>query len=346
MPNQTLTLTILFFLSTFASHSRQPEIFRVMSYNVENLFDTYNNPATNDNEFLPEGTRRWTRKRYYHKLQQIAKVIIASGQWDTPALIGLCEVENDSTLIHLLTRTPLRYQHYQYCITTGADRRGINSALLYQRDKFRYLGHTEYATPAKREGSSRNILHVWGEVINGHTLDIFVCHFPSRYGGEKESEPARLGTARVIRQICDSLCKVRTYPQLLIMGDFNDIPSDISMREGLQAIPYPAGIPSLQSLCTLYNLADGYKKFPGTHKYQDKWNMFDQIIVSQSLADPTSTFHIQPESFTIFAPSFLLTPDKTWHGQRPKRTYHGYRYEGGYSDHLPVLVDLVFHHIP
>ncbi|MCC8143249.1 MAG: hypothetical protein LUD02_05660 [Tannerellaceae bacterium] len=185
-----------------------------------------------------------------------------------------------------------------------------------------------------------------GEVWNGHLLDIFICHFPSRYGGEKESEPARLGTARIIRTVCDSLCSIRELPQLLIMGDFNDIPSDRSIREGLQTIPYPSGYHTSYPLCTLYNLLDGYKSFPGTHKYQDKWNIFDQLIVSQSLADPTSTFHIQPESIAIFAPAYLLTPDKTWHGQRPKRTYHGYRYEGGYSDHLPVMVDLIFENIP
>lgn len=105
MTNLTLTFSIFLLFSTFIGHTQQAETFRVITYNVENLFDTYDNPATNDNEFLPNGTRRWTRKRYYHKLQQIAKVIIASGAWDTPALVGLCEVENDSTLIHLLTRT-------------------------------------------------------------------------------------------------------------------------------------------------------------------------------------------------------------------------------------------------
>ena len=144
----TRTLTILIYVLAFLSYPANAQSgFRVMSYNVENLFDTEDNPDKNDNDFLPSGNHHWTRGRYYHKLQQLAKVISAAGEWDTPALIALCEVENDSVLTHLLNRTPLKLQQYRYCMTHGSDIRGINSALLYQRDRFCLL----YTSPSPRD---------------------------------------------------------------------------------------------------------------------------------------------------------------------------------------------------
>ena len=133
-----------FILTLFSLPSQGQTDFRVMSYNVENLFDTKDDPLTADNDFLPSGNRHWTPGRLYHKLQQLAKVITAAGEWSTPALVGLCEVENDSVLVRLLNTTPLRRQHYRYCMTHGQDTRGINVALLYQRDKFLYRGHAEH----------------------------------------------------------------------------------------------------------------------------------------------------------------------------------------------------------
>lgn len=181
----------MFFLLFFASPPLFAQAtFKVMTYNVENFFDTRDNPTKNDDEFLPSGNRYWTQSRYYHKLQQIAKVISAAGEWSTPALIALCEVENDSVLSHLTRRTPLRWQDYRYIITQSPDPRGINVALLYQRDQFFYLRHE--SIPIRFSGNkhklTRDILHVYGKIITGDTLDVFVCHFPSRYGGEKESE--------------------------------------------------------------------------------------------------------------------------------------------------------------
>ena len=144
---RTLTMTF-FILTLFSLPSQGQTDFRVMSYNVENLFDTKDDPLTADNDFLPSGNRHWTSGRFYHKLQQLAKVITAAGEWSTPALIGLCEVENDSVLVRLLDFTPLRRQHYRYCMTHGQDTRGINVAFLYQRDKFRYQGHIQSVLPA------------------------------------------------------------------------------------------------------------------------------------------------------------------------------------------------------
>ncbi|MDD4515948.1 endonuclease [Massilibacteroides sp.] len=318
------TLTFIFILILFSLSSAAQTDFRVMSYNVENLFDTEKSPDKNDSEFQPEGKRFWNKGRYYHKLQQIAKVISAAGEWDTPALVALCEVENDSVLTHLLKRTPLRKQDYRYCITTGKDERGINSALLYQRDKFRYIYHCEHQIPfSNPEKKSRNILHVTGRIITQDSLDVFVCHFPSRYGGEKESEQARIDATKHLRHLTDSLHKERETCLILIMGDFNDIPQDKSLS--FLVNPEPA----------LFNL---FYHAKGSHKYRDTWSQLDQIIVNSTLHQ-----HLKENSPHVFMPSFLLTKDKTWRGKRPLRTYHGYKYEKGFSDHLPIMADFRFH---
>lgn len=329
------TLTFIFFFSLIHIYTHAQTEFRVMSYNVENLFDTEKSPDKKDDEFQPTGNRHWTKGRYYHKLQQIAKVISAAGEWDTPALIGLCEVENDTVITHLLKRTPLRKQDYRYCITTGEDVRGINTALLYQRDKFQYLNHTEHCIPFRQsEKKSRNILHVSGQIITQDTLDVFICHFPSRYSGQKETEQARTDAAVYLRNLCDSLYQIRTNCLLLIMGDFNDIPQDKSMTTQLKALPLPQTKASTNNELTLYNLVYDSK---GSHKYRDTWNQLDQIIISSPLHS-----HLIPESSQVFSPPFLLTKDKTWQGNRPIRTFHGYKYEKGFSDHLPVIAGFRF----
>lgn len=321
-----------------AGECRAQEAFRVMSYNVENFFDTQDNPEKLDDDFLPSGIRAWTPGRYYRKLQRTAQTILAVGEWNPPALVGLCEVENDSVMVHLLRRTPLHNLFYQYVITQGDDVRGINVALLYRRDLFRLLSKEEIRVPVIRyQRPTRPILYVSGQIQTGDTLDVFVCHLPSRYSGEKETEQSRINAARLVRQRADSLQRCRRRPQILIMGDFNDTPFDRSLREVLMARQVPARC-SIDTICPriYYNLFYDAK---GSHKYQGNWSQLDHIIVNGSLLDADAPFHIVPESARIFSPSYLLKDDRTWQGKRPFRTYHGYRYEGGFSDHLPVVVD-------
>lgn len=335
----------MFFLLFIASPALVAQTtFRIMSYNVENLFDTRDNPDKDDDEFLPSGNRHWTPGRYYHKLQQIAKVISAAGEWSTPALIALCEVENDSVLTHLTQRTPLRWQDYRYVITQSPDPRGINVALLYQRDQFRYIQHTSIPIrfTGERHKRTRDILHVSGKILTSDTLDVLVCHFPSRYGGEKESERDRFDAAHTLREYGDSLRLIRKQPRILIMGDFNDTPQDRSITEILAARAFPEDTQVTDSAShTYYNLfaSPRITQFPGSHKYQGEWSQLDQIIVNRELISQESSLHILPESIRIFAPDFLLTQDKTWRGVRPFRTYYGFKYEGGFSDHLPLIVD-------
>ena len=305
------------------------QAFRVMFYNVENLFDTYNDPNKNDDEFLPEGRMRWTNTRYYNHLRKTAQVISAIGEWETPALCGLCEVENDTVMSHLLNRTPLREQYYSYCITTGNDARGINVALMYQRDKFRLLGHSSeripFTSPRRR---SRDILHVWGEVINGERLDIFVCHFPSRSGGEKETEPGRMDAALFLRKLCDSLYRINPESNILVMGDFNDTPSDKSIQTLIN---------SSNKKNNLINLFSDPKKlnFHGSHKFQNEWSQLDQMMISANWNK-----YLKEGSPQIFAAAFLLTKKNSRGEQSPLRVYTGTIYRSnGYSDHLPVVAD-------
>ncbi|MDR3338496.1 MAG: endonuclease [Candidatus Symbiothrix sp.] len=328
---------LLLLLSFFSAYGQTN--FRVMFYNVENLFDTLDNPEKNDNEFLPDGARHWTVGRYNNKINNIAKVITSAGEWDDPALLGMCEVENDKTLKDLTQYSPLRKADYRYVITESPDIRGINVALLYRRDKFKYLTHKAYTIrfPYNARKKTRDILHVTGLVASMDTLDVFVCHFPSRRGGEKESENDRKYVASILKSKTDSLLKIRKNAYLVIMGDFNDEPSNISVSNTLNAKPITQNI----NPTGLYNLFLPFEKRnnTGSYKYGKQWNMLDQIIVSGNLIEGSQSIRVQPSTATIFRRDFMLTEDKTHGGKRLKKTFHGYHHEGGYSDHLPVYVD-------
>ena len=325
-----------FFLFPLQAQEKEPVLFQVMSYNVENCFDTADNPDVADEEFLPSGERYWTEGRYYRKLQHIAQVIQSAGGWNTPALVGLCEVENDSVMYHLLTRTSLRQLDYRYCITHGQDRRGINVALLYQRDQFRWLGAEEIEiTLPQKERPTRNILHVWGEIQTSDTVDVFVCHMPSRSGGEIASRPKRLLAANRLRACVDSVLSMRTTPQCLIMGDFNDMPEDESLLVQLRAQAFPMDEFVSDQLYNLFYFGKG------SYKYKGEWNQLDHFIVNGLLLDKKHSMHLQENGNIIYKPGFLLTEDKTGRGMRPFRTYYGFKYEGGYSDHLPLLCTFV-----
>ena len=331
-----LTIFILFNFPVFGQTN-----FRVMFYNVENLFDTIDEPKKNDNEFLPEGAMKWTIGRYRNKLNNIAKVITSVGEWETPALIGLCEVENDKVIQDLIQNSPLRKMNYRYIITESPDPRGIDVALLYQRDKFKCLEYKFYTIrfPYNARKYTRDILHVTGQVSARDTLDVFVCHFPSRRNGEKESEADRMFVSSVLKSKTDSLIQIRKNACILIMGDFNDEPSDRSISEILNAQPVSSNIIGRN----LYNLFSGFekRKNTGSYKYQRQWNMLDQIIVSGNLITGDRSIRALPHTATIFFRNFMQTEDKTYGGKRPKKTYQGRKYEGGYSDHFPVFVDLV-----
>ncbi|WP_165040302.1 hypothetical protein [Dysgonomonas sp. ZJ709] len=311
-----------------------------MFYNVENLYDIKDNPKTNDDDLTPAGNLHWTSYRYWKKLNDISKVITSVGNGIAPALVGLCEVENDSVLHDLTQKANLKKEKYEYIITKSKDLRGSNVALLYQRDQIRILKKNTY-TPVldEKDRTTRDILHITGKVISGDTLDIFVCHFPSRTEGIKKTRPFRVNCAQLLKQKSDSLFRIRKKANIIIMGDFNDYPNDISMIETLRA----QSIESTASSKELYNmfLHKIDDKSQGTYKYRGKWNYLDQFVVSGNLLNVDTKVRIKDRTATIYSADFLLENDVKYGNKKPFRTYVGYKYLGGTSDHLPIHMDLL-----
>lgn len=311
----------------------------IMCYNVENLFDTHDDPNTNDSEYLPGGQRGWNYQRYTTKLQNISKVIVAAGEWEPPVLVGLCEIENYNVLYELTTKTGLRNLNYKIIHFESPDARGVDVGLLYLPDKFKPINSRNIRTPLPNTNSTtRDILYASGRLTNGDTLHVFVNHFPSRLGGELESEPRRTAVASYLRSAVDSIYAVAPSAKVVIIGDFNDMPDNKAIVATLGAKPLPEGDTEPQQL---YNLTYKFHlQNVGTYRYKDQWNMLDQIIVSGSLLDSNSRTRAIESTTRIFSPDWLLQDDRLF-GKRPFRTYIGMRYNEGYSDHLPVLVDLV-----
>ena len=338
-------LLSLFTLALYGQGRRDTMALRVMTYNVENLFDVRHDTLCDDYEFLPEGLRRWTYRKYRKKLDDVARVIVAVGKWEPPVLVALCEVENDSVLRDLTRYSLLREAGYRYVMTCSNDRRGIDVALLYRRDLFRLLTWQSHPVPAPRKDlpPTRDLLHVSGRLLSGDTLDVFVAHFPSRSQGRRESEPYRLAAARCLKTLADSLCVLRQRPQLLIMGDFNDYPEDASLRRVLQAEAVPMDSTSLHPHRLYHLLAHrcAAERDFGSYKYQGRWGLLDHILVSGSLLLPDAPLRTDASRADVFRSSFLLVEDEKYGGRRPCRTYYGMKYRGGYSDHLPVWAEFL-----
>lgn len=314
---------------------------RVVSWNIENLFDTHHDSLKNDHEFLPDAMRHWNYGRYKRKLADLARVITAIGEWNPPALVGLCEVENDSVLRDLTRRSPLKALGYRYVMTDSPDLRGIDVALLYQRDLFKLLSYRSIRIPPfKQHRPTRDLLHVSGLLLTGDTLDVMVCHLPSRSGGAKESEPFRLFAAGKLRAEADSILNARRHPQLIIMGDFNDYPTNKSVREVLGA-KAPPTISKDISPSKLYHLLARKAKSKdfGSYKYQGEWGLLDHLIVSGNLLNQSGCFFTNEEKANVCLLPFLLKEDEKYGDKEPFRTYKGMKYQGGISDHLPIYTD-------
>jgi predicted extracellular nuclease len=329
---------LILLFSSFQSQSQQTNpAVRVMFYNVENLFDTTDDPSTNDEEFLSEGNRRWTNTRFFQKINHISQVILAAGEGDYPTVIGLCEIENQDVLESLLFHTPLGKLDYQIIHKESPDKRGIDVAFLYRKNKFKPLLFTTIpvVNPRDKEFRTRDILYVKG-IIGADTIHFFVNHWPSKYGGIGATKPLRALAASTLRFKTDSLLNLNKRSNIVIMGDFNDTPTDASVKEVLGA-KSPGEVITSNSL---YNLALPLaQKGKGTNKYRGKWSLIDQVIVSGNLLTG-GRIKTTPEMFQIFSPDFLLENDETNLGKKPNRTYDGFKYHGGFSDHLPVLIDL------
>lgn len=312
---------------------------RILFWNVENLFDYRTDSLTSNREYSATGSRRWNFHKYRQKLLNISKGIIASGEELYPALIGLCEVENDSVLIDLQRLTPLHQIRYGYFITASHDSRGINVALLYKRDQFKPIArqdhHIQMPAPSR---PTRDILHITGIIANGDTLDVMVCHFPSRYGGEKESRAGRKAANEVLREVINNVNNSRSKPLILAMGDFNDYPSNNSISNTLGAIKPSETEVINNAIYTLMATISGHNR--GSHKFEGAWGFLDHFFVNGHLLNQSSLPFV--EAWSEVRLPFMLTKDTRYFGDRPKRTYHGFKHEGGYSDHLPIRIDIVW----
>jgi len=299
---------------------------RAIFYNVENLFDPSNDSLKMDDDFTPEGAKRWGYKRYQAKLSAIYKTLIAASGGEPAGIIGLCEVENLQTLEDLTAGTPLKETDYEIIHQESADPRGIDVALLYQRDVFAPIS-TEFIavrSSGPKEWTGREILYAKGVIFGTDTIHVFVNHWPARLGGAKESEGKRLRAAAALKQKTDSLFLHEINPRILIMGDMNDNPDDKSLRI-LQG-----GSPGLINMT-----APLYRKGEGTLTYSGeffRWFLFDQFIVSTALCEGP----LKAGEARIFNPEWLCDPDSG----KPFRTYSGNWYLGGFSDHFPVFMDI------
>ncbi|WP_420386791.1 hypothetical protein [Roseivirga sp.] len=322
----------------FNESMRGNERFRVAFYNVENLFDYFDDSLTLDDAFLPRGENHWTKARYELKQQHIAKTIAAMGGWEAPELIGLCEVENRFVLTTLTQFTLLKPIGYEIVHQESPDRRGIDVAALYRPDKFELLDYFYYPLrfPSDSTSRSRDILHLIGRLPNQDTLHFFVNHWPSKFGGEFETQPKRMFAAHFLRLKADSIMARNSKANIIITGDFNDEPYEESMTTGLNL---QTDIELLQAN-DLYNLMYPIRYLTGTHSFENEWGVLDQFIVNGRLMDPTHSTHIFRQTAQIFDMPFLIMEGATG-ATRPFRTYQGPKYIGGYSDHLPILMDLV-----
>lgn len=313
---------------------------RVVEYNLENYFDCTDDTLTNDDDFTPQGNRVWTPQRYIKKQMAIAKAIVALAEWQTPALIGLVEVENSKCLDDLLVYGPLKSFGYQYIHFDSPDRRGIDVALLYDEKQFRPLKAEPLPVTMDNDPNftTRDILYVEGIAAQKDTLHVYLCHFPSRWGGAGASEPKRVRAAQILKMHYDSLHRVHNRPLVLMMGDFNDTPQNRSIWRTLGAQPVHDTVVPQQLYNLMWQLHEDGK---GTHKYQGEWSCLDQFIVSGALLDSQSGLSTAEEMITVFQPSFMVIDDVRYGGMQPFRTYRGWKYEGGYSDHLPVFLDLM-----
>lgn len=337
---RTITLLLLISATAFGQLAtrKQAQEFTVMFYNVENLFDTEDDPAKEDEEFTPEGEKEWTKDRYEKKLEDIVRVIMSLPGEELPAIIGLAEVENEAVLRDLVNTRGLRRAGYVPLLIEGEDPRGIDCALLYREDFFKYDYHQLLPVEdlSGEDYKLRPILHVVGDAPDGKPLHIYVNHWKSRYGGVKETEPRRVYSGIALRREMDRLLSTENSPRVILMGDFNDDPTNKSMLDVLKAGNKRKNI-AINDMYNLYydmhNLDLG-----GSLNYRGDWQMYDQIVVSYSLLNQPRGLTTGFDEGQVLKEEWMLFHDERNNVKVPNRTYGGPNYYGGISDHFPVYV--------
>lgn len=306
-------------------------VFTFVELNCENLFDVTHDTLKQDTEYTPQSLRHWTKSRYWQKLNNTAREILscsheAEGKTSLPDLIALCEVENDSVVHYLTRRSLLRNARYESIVTQSPDLRGIDVALLYSPWSFRLINtHPLRVDPLEGMRPTRDILYASGEVMSGDTLHVFVVHAPSRFGGRQVTEPYRMAVAERLLQAVDSVRATCREPRIIVAGDFNDASTDrpLMLLGGAALEDITPGAVSLHGTAK------------GTYKYQGRWESIDHVLVSPALLPLVRQCVINDQPF-------LMEEDRKFGGKKPFRTYNGYHYLGGYSDHLPLIVRFDF----
>ena len=303
-----LILMVLFSIECGFLFAQEP--LTIISYNLENLFDCQHDTLKNDYSFLPDGDHHWTYHKYQTKLDRIAQVVVNISGWESAALVGLCEVENARCLRDLCYR--LKRFHYRYVHYESEDERGIDGALLYDSTKVKVLDSRPLRVDLN-EDNTRDILYVKVLLHERDTMYTMVCHLPSRLGGGAATEWKRLQAKQVIQQQIDSILHQQPQANIVVMGDMNDeAKNDLSGMSNQMVALEQAG--------------------QGTHKYQGVWSCLDQYYVSKELKDRVSV--------QIYSPEWLLEEDNKYLDYQPKRTFVGFRYHGGYSDHMPIVLTI------
>jgi len=297
-------------------------------YNLENFFDTYDDPNTADDPFTPKGFMHWVKKRFENKSKKIVFAISQIGLAETglsPVLIGLAEVENKRVIKNIIKRKPLKKLPYGYVHFESADRRGMDVALLYRKDLVQILQSKVYPLTLYNDAgeayNTRDILYVKTKLF-GETIHIIINHWPSRREGDFESDYKRYRAAEKLNEIVDYIYYEQPEAKFVLMGDFNTDPDDA---------------PLIMFNKRFFNPAQNiFQNNQGSLNHQNRWHLFDQIMFSRNFLDQGLSF----DSFHIFKPSFL----KVWQGKhknQPFRTYRGRHYQAGYSDHFPVYALLI-----
>lgn len=297
----------------------------IVSYNVENLFDTLDTPNQNDSDFTPSGKQKWDSKRYFHKLEQLAEAITI-GLKTNPLAIGLVEIENAAVIADLSKTGRLTKTNYQIVHFESPDERGIDCGFLYDADRMKIIESQalNYHIDSLPDFKTRDILYIKAELAGGKIIHFMVNHWPSRRGGQEQSEFRRLHAATIAQQKLKEILAKDAQANVFMMGDFNDYPTDKSIQ--------------LLTSSNLTNLlADEDAAGKGTFNYKNDWGTLDQFLVTKPLISGKNGIQLKTKGSQIVYDEKLIHTSKNG-DKKPNSTYGGPNYYGGYSDHLPIRV--------
>ncbi len=334
-----ITLVCCGILLFFPLHAQDHQNAVIGFYNLENLFDTINDPNKNDEEFLPNGTNRWNSDKYHIKLKNMAEVVSLIGaEYGGFVILGVSEVENQAVLEDLIVQDKLSKYKLKVAHHDSPDRRGVDVSFLYNPARFTFLSIKGFPLniPDKPDFITRDQVLLTGVLDQKDTLFVIVNHWPSKIGGEARSAPLRIAAGALCKHICDSIFAIYPNANIIIMGDLNDDPNAKSITKGLGAVGKIKDLTPQKIYNPMYPM---FQEGIGTLAYQDSWNLFDQIMVSYNLVNPSPYNYYKFSNAYVFRKNFMINKSGSFAGY-PFRTFAGGSFLGGYSDHFPVYIIL------